>query len=60
MAVDLAKIFLKEELIRDKNMVERYSGYANKFLFIGVDPFIAHKHKLYELKKIPSKKVDFF
>jgi hypothetical protein len=33
MAVDLAKILLKEDLLKDKNMVERYSRYANKFLF---------------------------
>lgn len=60
MAIDMAKIFLKEDLIKDKNMVERYSAYLNKFLFTNVDPYIAHKHGLFVSKKSPGKKADFF
>jgi len=48
------------DLMKDTHMVERYSQYLNKCMFLASDPFIKKKYQQYMSTKVVEKKETFY
>ncbi|CDW83038.1 UNKNOWN [Stylonychia lemnae] len=49
-----------KDLMKDTRMVERYSRYLNRCLFMNKDPFMKKKHQSYLLRNQPKQGENFF
>jgi hypothetical protein len=48
------------DLMKDTHMVERYSQYLNKCMFLASDPFIKKKYQQFMSNKVVEKKETFY
>ena len=48
------------DLMKDTHMVERYSQYLNKAMFLASDPFIKRKYQQFMSTKVVEKKETFY
>jgi hypothetical protein len=46
--------------MKDTHMVERYSQYLNRCMFLASDPFIKRKYQQFTSTKVIAKKETFY
>lgn len=51
---------LDSTIMKEKFVMERYTSYLNKCMFISSDDFIKRKFKAFMEKKNPKKSENFF